>query len=342
VAETGRRRGKSIAARLTMANLRSLGFVGSLLALAATTASLRAGAQEPPRDAGPTPAWSSAATPRKPTTDPLLPVGIVTTSIAAVLGSLGAFTLGTGGDEELGRTLLIAGGSTGLCGVPMMIAGAGGVSERRESEERVLGGGILMGAGATAGGAGIGFLVGENGRNIGAGLLGGGAATALIGAILSGTGAGSDSPPIANKSPRPVAYESPRPVAYESPRPVAYESPRTIAYESPRAIAYESPRRGPRSVARAATGKVLTGLGVANLVGGGLGTAAGWENSNGYIIIATGPIMGTGVLLSAIGIPLWVTGDTIVDHDESDDAIEVTSVPSVAVGPTSVSMRWRF
>ena len=315
--------------------------MASLLAAALLLAAPGAAAQSAPQ---------AAEWPPEGTTDPLLPVGIVTTSVAGTLASLGGFFLATGGDEPLATTLLLAGGATGVVGLPMLLLGASPVTQERESEEQVLGGSILLGVGATAIGTGAGFAQ-ENGPVIGAGLIVGGITAAALGGVLISGGSKPRLGPdrrVGRPAPRPVwraTSASPPPGGWSAPpapppggwvAPPAPPAGRWFAPSEP------SSRMVPRSEGRVIAGQALTWIGVGAIAGGGLGTAAGWEDSEGWIIIITGPIMGTGVLLTAIGIPLWVTGAKEVPADSTASSPAPTWEPDVTVGPAAMSARWQF
>jgi hypothetical protein len=253
---------------------------------------------------------------RKPRTDPLLPVGIVTTSIGLTVASLG-IPPALDGDGETSLPLLLAAGLTAGTGITLIAVGAEPVTTRRQSEDRVLGGGILASAGATAIGLGVAW---RNAGALGTGLWVGGAGAVTAGVVMMVTG----------------AHES------DEPPPV----PRRRAWHS----------RGeqvPRSPRRATAGMVLTFTGIGFAAVGGVVTAALWEDTDGWVMMGSGPAMGTGALLMGIGIPLWATGAALVPADELEQEEEASlrrpraaprgfATPEVAIGPGSFTARWTF
>jgi hypothetical protein len=248
-------------------------------------------------------------------------VGIVTTSIGVTVASLG-IPSAMDGDGETSMPLLLAGGLTAGTGIAMTAVGAEAVTARRQSEERVLGGAILAGAGSTAIGLGVAW---RNAGALGTGLWVGGAAAVTAGLAMVVTGAQE-----------------------------ADEAPPAVS----RARFWQAARgeRVPRSPGRATAGMVLTFAGIAVAGAGGVATAALWEDTDGLVLFGSGPAMGTGALLIGIGIPLWATGAALVPAAElEEDASlrppqaaprEVASrgrmIPDVAIGPGSVTARWTF
>ena len=253
---------------------------------------------------------------RPPRTDPLLPVGIVATSIGVTLASFGVLWA-VDGDGETSVPFLLAGGLTAGTGITMIGVGVEPVTGARRSENLVLGGGILASAGSTAIGFGAAW---QNAGALGGGLLVGGGSAAAAGLVMMVIGAqdaDEERPPVTRGWSWPSAPNA----------------------------------RVPRSPGRATVGKVLVGVGLGVAGVGATVTAAEWEESDGWVLLVSGPIMGTGALLTAIGIPLWATGAALVPAEELEEDTSLRrpratareiAPPDLAIGPGSVTARWRF
>jgi len=248
-------------------------------------------------------------------TDPLLTVGIVTTSIGATLALVG-IPPAVDGDGDTSVPLLLAGGLTAGTGLTMIAVGAGPVTTRRQSDDLLLAGGIVAGAGTTAIGSGAAW---QNAGALGTGLLAGGSAAVAGGLVMMVTGAQD-----ADARPRVAADTSWHPGRGD---------------------------RVPRSPNRAAVGKAFTAVGVVAAAAGAVVTEVAWRDTGGWVMIYTGPLMGTGALLIGIGIPLWATGEALVPAEELQEdasprrprpAPRSPAVPEVAIGPGSFSARWAF
>jgi hypothetical protein len=101
-----------------------------------------------------------------------------------------------------------------------------------------------------------------------------------------------------------------------------------------------------RSHARKVTGIALTIVGIVHMVAGGatmigFASASGGEGLGVLLgLIIGGPILGTGVVLTGVGIPLWVTGAQMVPASEV--AATEPWVPRVDIGPGAGSLTWTF
>jgi len=248
---------------------------------------------------------------RSPHTHPLLPTGLANLSVGATFATFAALE---SSDDETAAPLAGAAAGAALSGVLMIAAGTAPVREPLVSEDLVVAGGILAGAGSTAAGLGAAW---EEREHPALELLAGGAVAALGGTILLAVGAQARGP---DREPGARAA--------------------LLVYSVPQGLV-------PRSRPRATAGKILCGIGVGLTAVGAVATAAYWEDSSGYVILISGPVIGSGALLGAIGAPLWATGNALVPaapdpEQQPEDADEPSSGPEIEVGVGSVAMRWRF
>jgi hypothetical protein len=126
-------------------------------------------------------------------------------------------------------------------------------------------------------------------------------------------------------------------------------APVAIPAETPEStprIAAPTVRRVDASEPRKITGMVLTALGIYHGFAGTVvlttfATVSGGTGGFGlgYGLLFGGPLIGEGLILSCIGIPLWVTGAKtveVVDPPVADWA------PDIDVGAGTASATWHF
>jgi len=97
----------------------------------------------------------------------------------------------------------------------------------------------------------------------------------------------------------------------------------------------------PYSVPMRTTGQVLTIIGGAHLVGGAIATTAFLGDGDILFTVLVGlPLLGSGAVITAIGIPLWAVGD----HDVDPVAHQRASafVPRLHVGLGQVMVTGAF
>jgi hypothetical protein len=110
-------------------------------------------------------------------------------------------------------------------------------------------------------------------------------------------------------------------------------------------LAAPTMRRVDASEPRKITGMVLTAIGIYHGFAGTvvLGTFAGIAGGDGlgiaYGLLFGGPLMGEGLILSCIGIPLWVSGAKTI---EVVDEPAAAWVPDVDVGAGTAAATWHF
>lgn len=86
------------------------------------------------------------------------------------------------------------------------------------------------------------------------------------------------------------------------------------------------------------TGMALTGLGALTFTGGGVYFIVDGYFISGYGAVFIGiPMMLGGAIFAGVGIPLWVSGARAPTQ-----ALRSPLIPTVSVGPRSVSARWQF
>lgn len=124
-----------------------------------------------------------------------------------------------------------------------------------------------------------------------------------------------------------------------------------IERPAPMPPAMPNVRRVDASEPRKITGMVLTAIGIFH---GTVGTVTfttflTMDDGFGALLglIIGGPLMGEGLILSCVGIPLWVSGaKTVVDVDQPAGAIKEPRdprwVPSIEVGAGTGTATWRF
>jgi hypothetical protein len=166
--------------------------------------------------------------------------------------------------------------------------------------------------------------------------------TALFAVVASSavfaTSAWADDPPA--DAPAPAAEGAPmRPQVLAPP---VEQAPATPPMPPTPPMLPPTVRRVDASEPRKITGMVLSFIGAFHGFAGTVvfGTFAGLDAGSGFGfalgLVIGGPLMGEGLILSSIGIPLWVTGARTVEKVDS------AFVPSVDLGPGAATATWRF
>ncbi|MBL8740370.1 MAG: hypothetical protein JNK04_04720 [Myxococcales bacterium] len=106
-------------------------------------------------------------------------------------------------------------------------------------------------------------------------------------------------------------------------------------------------RRVDASEPRKITGMVLTGIGAFHGFAGTvvLATFGSMDGGFGFLLglIIGGPFMGEGLILTSVGIPLWISGAKTVETVETGRRETRPSwAPSVEVGAGQATATWRF
>lgn len=273
---------------------------------------------------------------RPPTTDGALPVGIVDVSLGATTALFGVLLEDA---EAKGFFFGAAVGSIAV-GIPMIAAGSKKVEYARTSEALYTLGSVFVSMGGTVTGSAVGMIVGdqlERARRerelgivmgephyLGAGIaMAVGSSFALVGSGLMVLGA-------TEKSEEEQLKDA-----------VARRERRA---EAARAATMGRDLTVPRSVPRRTAGQVLVAIGGASGIGA---TIAGvtFADCGGDLcgfghLFTTIPLAVNGVLCTAIGVPLWVSGASHVRVDELAEA--ETWIPEVSVGAGTASVTMRF
>lgn len=262
--------------------------------------------------------------PRWASTDPLVPVGIVVTATGAAFAIPGFLSLaaqrrdpvcGLNGcvastDYEARAAaggLLGASAAMLLVGVPTLIAGATGeVPEAgaRRSPRMAMFGAWLTGYGAGAAAYGLGTIAGagSNGKVEGVG--------AALGIGVVGLGMLAAGIPLWAVGTRPID-----------------PSDRRASLERPA----RSEARMNAGLGLTAAGTVLTATGAMVIVN--MASQSG-DFAGLAAAVVGGPILVGGTILLGVGLPLWLTG--------SGPLSTGSLLPSIAGGPTSIQLTWRF
>jgi hypothetical protein len=264
--------------------------------------------------------------------DSSLATGIVDLSLGATLVGLGWFLQ----DKPESRSFLGAGLGTIAVGVPMLVVGTRRVKYPRHSEPTYAFGTALASMGGTLSGMGIGLGIGlrqeaddyegltdlfpppDYGPALGLG---------LAGAVLGLAGAGFMTFGANQASPEDAALRM--------------EKRRTeIA-----GLDTDEDGKVPRSVGRRTAGQVLVVIGGLSFTGALISGIAQAGCSGEFCglgqLLLTLPLAGQGLITTAIGIPLWVSGATHVDPNELV-AETPTWEPEVSVGAGNATLTMRF
>lgn len=270
--------------------------------------------------------------------DSSLATSIVDLSLGVSLAALGWFMI----DRPARGALVGAGLGTIAVGVPMLVVGTKRVRYPRHSEPVYAFGTSLASIGGTLSGMGIGLAIGQRQdyeyygapgfgyaepNYAGAGILTGvGALLGLAGAGFMTLGANRASPEDAEAMLRERKAEVDE-------------------------LAREAGPDGlvPRSVARRTAGQVLVTIGAASFTGALIAGIAQAGCSGDFCglgqLLITLPLAGQGVITTAIGIPLWVSGDARVSPEElvtEEASSPPTWTPEVSVGAGNLTMTMRF
>ncbi len=269
--------------------------------------------------------------------DSSLATGIVDLSIGLTLIGFGVIIT----DRPEQGAMLGAGFGTLAVGVPMFAVGTQRVRYPRNDEPLYALGTVLCSMGGTLSGMGLGVAAGEwvrreeyeaisresfsvdasHGVSWGLGIAG--ALVGLGGAGLMIFGAHEASP-------------------QDYARRIEQRRQET-------AETVDSDGKVPRSIARRTAGQVLVTVGALSFTGGLISGIAQADCSGldcAYHLLTTLPLAGQGLITTAIGIPLWVSGDARVDPtqllSEAEANVPPTWQPALSIGAGTASMTLRF
>ena len=268
--------------------------------------------------------------------DSSLATGIVDLSLGATLVGLGALLT----DKPERGSFLGAGLGTLAVGVPMLVVGTQRVKYPRNSEPVYALGTALASMGGTLSGLGIGLGIGQ--RQRGEYYLGdpfsepnydAAIGLGISGALLGLAGAGFMTLGANRASPKDAARRQ------EERREEVAELVENA----------DADGKVPRSVARRTAGQVLVTIGGVSFVGALISGIAQSDCSGDLCgfgqLLLTVPLAAQGVITTAIGIPLWVSGDSRVLPEElvaQEGEAQPTWTPEVNIGAGNLMMTMRF